>query len=210
MGLLRNFSFPEGDFPDRTGRNCKHMNAHVSAERSEPNGGPDVASTVPRGRALRPPCEFGSRVPGEGASPFHYSSRSCSYQTKREYSLHSVPVDGGCTGMDQDGYRKNYTDVGFWEKVENVAKVAGEEVIEKALFLWYAMRKPETPAWAKATILGALGYFIAPIDAIPDFIPVIGYVDDLGVMVMALATVAAFVDDEVREQARATMRKWFG
>ena len=112
--------------------------------------------------------------------------------------------------MESSEYSKHYTEESFWEKVEKYARVAGEEVIEKALFLWYAMRKPETPAWAKATILGALGYFISPIDAIPDFVPMVGYMDDLGVLVMAVATVSAFIDDEVREQARKTMRKWFG
>ena len=50
---------------------------------------------------------------------------------------------------------------------------AGKEVIEKALILYYCLQDDDTPAWAKTTIIGALGYFISPIDAIPDLVPVV-------------------------------------
>jgi len=103
-----------------------------------------------------------------------------------------------------------YSEEGFWDKVTKYARVAGQEVIEKALCLYYVMQRPETPTWAKATIMGALGYFISPIDAIPDFTPVVGYADDLGVLVLAIATVAAFIDENVRRQASEKMKQWFG
>ena len=48
-------------------------------------------------------------------------------------------------------------------------------------------------AWAKATIVGALGYFITPLDAIVDLTPVVGYADDLGVLALAIAAVATYV-----------------
>jgi uncharacterized membrane protein YkvA (DUF1232 family) len=60
-----------------------------------------------------------------------------------------------------------------------VRQDGGREVIEKALWLYYAAQQPNTPLWAKTAIYGALGYFISPIDAIPDITPVIGYADDL-------------------------------
>ncbi len=62
---------------------------------------------------------------------------------------------------------------------EKAAGAAGKEVIRKALQLYYAMKRPDCPAWAKAVIIGALAYFIVPTDALPDFIPAIGYTDDL-------------------------------
>ncbi len=67
-----------------------------------------------------------------------------------------------------------------------------------------------TPAWAKATIIGSLGYFIAPLDAIVDLTPVVGYADDLGVLALALATVATYINDEVRDKAALKMQDWFG
>ena len=68
-----------------------------------------------------------------------------------------------------------------------------DKLVRKALCLYYAALAPETPAWAKAVMLGALGYFILPLDLIPDAIPVIGYADDLGVILAAAATVAVKV-----------------
>lgn len=111
---------------------------------------------------------------------------------------------------EQNGYGKEYSDKGFWDKVVNYAKVAGAEVIEKALWLYYAAQRPETPAWAKTIIYGALGYFIFPVDAIPDAIPVVGYADDLGVLAAAIATVVMFINDDVKAAARTKMREWFG
>ena len=106
-------------------------------------------------------------------------------------------------------YVEEYSDRRFWNKVTKYAKKAGVEVIEKAICLWYVLQKPDTPAWAKATIIGALGYFICPIDAIPDMTPVVGYVDDLGVLMLAVATLAAYIDEEVREKAQKQIRRWF-
>ena len=103
-----------------------------------------------------------------------------------------------------------YTDSALWDKIAAFAKAAGTEVVEKALWLYYAARLPETPAGAKAVIFGALAYFIFPIDAVPDILPFVGYGDDLGVLVAAVATTAAYINTEVKEQAAQKLRGWFG
>ena len=104
----------------------------------------------------------------------------------------------------------DYSDESFWQKVKKYAKRAGEEVIEKALQLYYAAQDPDTPVWAKTVIYGALAYFIMPVDAIPDAIPVAGFTDDLGALAAALSTVAKFITPEIEKQARAKLRDWFG
>ena len=48
-----------------------------------------------------------------------------------------------------------YSDSSFWDKVKKFALTAGKEVIEKALWLYYAAQRPETPKWAKTAIYGA-------------------------------------------------------
>jgi len=107
------------------------------------------------------------------------------------------------------GYEENYSDRGFWEKVMAYAEAAGKEVIEKALWLYYASQAPQTPAWARGVIYGALGYFIFPIDAIPDLTPVLGYADDLGVLAAAVATVALYITDDIKALAARKMTDWF-
>ena len=103
-----------------------------------------------------------------------------------------------------------YSESNFWDKLKKFAKVAGKEVIEKALFLYYAAKQPNTPLWAKTTIYGALAYFISPIDMLPDLTPLLGYTDDLSILAAALVTVASYITDEVKQQARDKMQTWFG
>ncbi len=107
-------------------------------------------------------------------------------------------------------YASRYNDESFNAKMSRYARAAGKEVVEKALLLYLVLKDPETPAWAKTTIVGALGYFISPIDAIPDLIPGAGFTDDLGVLVLALAAVASMVTPKMRKFARGRVDRWFG
>lgn len=106
-------------------------------------------------------------------------------------------------------YAESFSDESFWDKLLGYAKAAGRELVEIALQLYYALQSPATPVWAKAVIVGALGYFISPIDAIPDIIPVIGYTDDLGVLIAAIGTVATYITDDIKAKAAAQVGKWF-
>ena len=107
-------------------------------------------------------------------------------------------------------FSKEYSDDGFWRKLARYARVAGAEVVEKTLWLFYAAQRPDTPKWAKGIIYGALGYFILPLDAIADLTPVVGYADDLGALAVALATVAAYINEDVKLLARQKLADWFG
>ncbi|MCE8017811.1 DUF1232 domain-containing protein [Halomonas sp. MCCC 1A17488] len=104
----------------------------------------------------------------------------------------------------------HYSEESFWDKVSHSARQAGRKTLEPALKMYYSAQDPSTPLWAKTAIYGALGYFISPIDAIPDLTPLLGYTDDMGVLAGALAIVAAKINDKHREQARATLARWFG
>ena len=73
------------------------------------------------------------------------------------------------------GYGKNYSEEGFWNKIVGVVKSAGLELIYKALQLYYATQSPNCPTGVKAAIYAALGYFILPIDFIPDVILVVSF-----------------------------------
>lgn len=102
-----------------------------------------------------------------------------------------------------------YSDQSFWAKLTRFAKHAGAKVVERALQLYYTAQEPGTPTWAKSVIYGALAYFIFPVDAIPDVIPVAGFTDDLGVLAAAAACVALYLTPEVRRKAKQKMREWF-
>jgi uncharacterized membrane protein YkvA (DUF1232 family) len=103
-----------------------------------------------------------------------------------------------------------YSEGRLWRKLARYARKAGRQVVEKVLWLYFVLQKPETPAWAKAIIIGALAYFVWPADAVPDVIPAGGYSDDLGVLATAVASVAMYIDADVRGKTREKMNGWFG
>lgn len=111
--------------------------------------------------------------------------------------------------MPKEKFSEAYSDDGFWNKVKGYAKVAGENVLEPALKMYYAAMDSDTPAWAKATIIASLGYFISPVDGVPDVVPIVGYTDDLGVLCAALATTAAHIKKAHVQQAKETLKQWF-
>lgn len=113
--------------------------------------------------------------------------------------------------MDKNNeFEAAYSEQGFRDKLKRYARSAGWEVVEKALLLYYAAQEENAPAWAKGTIAAALGYFIVPLDAVADLTPAVGYADDLGVLVLALAAVATYINDDVRSKTAARMSHWFG
>lgn len=111
---------------------------------------------------------------------------------------------------EHNEYEAAFSENRFWEKLKKYAKSAGKEVVEKALLLYYAFQEEKAPKWAKATIAGALGYFIVPLDAIADITPAVGYADDLGVLVLAIAAVATYINEDVRRKTAERMQSWFG
>ncbi|RME96918.1 MAG: DUF1232 domain-containing protein [Bacteroidetes bacterium] len=107
-------------------------------------------------------------------------------------------------------YEPHFNENRFWRKLNRYARQAGLKLVYTALLLYYAYRRQETPAWAKRVVFGVLGYLIMPIDFIPDLSPFIGYTDDLGVLGIGLVTIAAYVNTDVKQQAREQLKKWFG
>ncbi|MBK8505548.1 MAG: DUF1232 domain-containing protein [Saprospiraceae bacterium] len=89
-------------------------------------------------------------------------------------------------------------------------KQAGTQMVYAALLLYHAYGRPETPTWAKRMVLGTLAYVLAPVDAIPDLTPFFGFTDDLGVLMFGLVSISAYINAEVKADARKQVQKWFG
>lgn len=101
------------------------------------------------------------------------------------------------------------TEKRFRDKLKHAVKSAGHETIEKAFILYYTMRDPGTPTWCKSVIAGALAYFISFIDGIPDLTPVLGYTDDLTVMIAAISVIATHISEENKTKAKEKADKLF-
>ena len=111
--------------------------------------------------------------------------------------------------VNQD-YEAAYSEEAFWKKLAAVAILVGKEILLMVLTLYYCLLDPDTPTKASAIILGALGYFIVPLDAIPDVLPAVGYSDDLGVLALAFATVLTHIKEEHRQRAKEKLAEVLG
>lgn len=73
---------------------------------------------------------------------------------------------------------------------------------EDLLAAFVCARDPSTPRRVKLTLLAALGYFVLPLDALPDVMPLLGFTDDAAVIAAALAAVAGSITPLHREKAK--------
>ena len=76
---------------------------------------------------------------------------------------------------------------------------------EDLLAAYFCTRDPATPRRVRLTLLAALGYFVLPVDAIPDIMPILGFSDDAAVMAAAIAAVAGSITPEHRQKAQDTL-----
>ena len=93
-------------------------------------------------------------------------------------------------------------------RILSIAKKAGKIIIQNALTLYYTLNS-DAPKWVKVIIAIALAYLVAPIDSIPDLIPVLGFSDDLGLLITVLSKIAIHIKDESRQQARQDVDRIF-
>jgi uncharacterized membrane protein YkvA (DUF1232 family) len=91
----------------------------------------------------------------------------------------------------------------FMARLKRVAKKL--PFAEDLLAAWICTRDPATPRRVRLTLLAALGYFVLPVDALPDIMPFLGFTDDAAVIAAALAAVAGSITPAHREQARKAM-----
>ncbi len=103
-----------------------------------------------------------------------------------------------------------YDEDSFRKKLVRFARRAGRDVVEKVLILYFCLKDPDVPRWARRVIMGALAYFVLPIDAIPDITPFAGFADDFVVLVAAVGMVMTHIKPEHREMANDRLLQWFG
>ncbi len=98
---------------------------------------------------------------------------------------------------------------GFWQKLCCVARYASRHLLEISLLLYYAAQQPNLPRWEKLCIYSALLYFITPMDAIPDILP-LGLTDDLAVLSAVLAKLQHHITNDIRQRVTLALDKLLG
>jgi len=77
---------------------------------------------------------------------------------------------------------------------------------EDVIAAYFCVTDDATPRRVKLVLLGALAYFVMPIDIVPDFLPLLGFTDDAAVMAAAFAAVAGSIKEEHRRKARDVVK----
>lgn len=97
---------------------------------------------------------------------------------------------------------------GFWRKLRRV--LGRIPFAEDLLAAYYCATDSETPSWVKAVLMGAVAYFVLPVDLLPDFIAVLGFTDDASVLMAALSAVGGHIREPHRERAKAKLGELAG
>src|SRR6187551_3207332 len=92
----------------------------------------------------------------------------------------------------------------FWRKLRQTAAML--PFAEDLVAAYYCAFDRQTPLPVKASLVGAIAYFVLPVDAIPDVLPVIGFTDDAAVLAATVKLVASSIRAEHREAARDMLK----
>lgn len=91
----------------------------------------------------------------------------------------------------------------FWPTVKRALRQV--PFMQEVVAAYYAMLDPMTPLGARLTLIGALAYFVSPVDIVPDFLLAIGFLDDASVLFAAISAVRSSIKDDHREAARRAL-----
>ena len=128
----------------------------------------------------------------------------------KETTVKLTDPDNEFTFQEAEKYEQNFNEKSFWEKMKSHAIHAGAAVVYAALQLYYTMVSGRVSLREKAIIAGALGYLILPTDLIPDFLPGLGYADDISALMTVFNRVKVNVDDDIRTKARQKTTELMG
>jgi len=87
-------------------------------------------------------------------------------------------------------------------------KKIGKEVVLYAMIVYTLLRDSQVPTKVKVVLMAALGYLILPADLISDFLPVIGFTDDVAFLTYVISSAGEYITPEIKEEAKKKMGKW--
>ena len=106
-------------------------------------------------------------------------------------------------------YQSKFSESKFWTKIKTIITHVGKDLLYLALLLYYVLQSDDVSLRHKATIIGALGYLILPVDLIPDLIPILGFTDDAAALAAALKTIKSSITPEIEAKAKAKADELF-
>ena len=102
-------------------------------------------------------------------------------------------------------YAKHYSESDLFKKVKKASGSLGSHLLYYVLMLYFLIADKTIPIKVRLAFVAALGYFILPADLITDFLPVIGYTDDMALLTFVIGNATNYITPEIKEKAK-TMR----
>jgi uncharacterized membrane protein YkvA (DUF1232 family) len=106
-------------------------------------------------------------------------------------------------------YSKHFDEISFFKKIVSITENTGKNIVFYALILYFLLTDKDIPIRTRIIILAALGYFILPTDLIADFLPGIGFTDDLSFITYALTEGTDHISDEIIAKAKLKLNRLF-
>lgn len=114
------------------------------------------------------------------------------------------------TNIELTTYKNYFNNQSFFDKVKSLGKKAGENLLIPVLILWFLIKDKQIPFKTRLIFISALGYFIIPSDLISDFIPALGFADDLSFITYALSQGRKYITPKIMDEAKAKSKSILG
>ena len=99
-------------------------------------------------------------------------------------------------------YSKHFDESRFFTKLGKVGSLLGQKVLFSLLVSYYLISDSSIPLKVRGIFMGSLGYFILPTDLVADFLPVIGFTDDIALVSYVIANAVEYITPEIKEKAK--------
>lgn len=107
-------------------------------------------------------------------------------------------------------YEKYFSESELFSKIKKVGKSIGATILYPVLLLFNLLKSNEVNLKEKAMIIGTLGYFILPVDLLPDALAGVGYTDDAAALMAVLKALASCINNSIQETSKDQLRNLLG
>lgn len=114
------------------------------------------------------------------------------------------------SGKNIKNYAKYYNENELFKKVRKLSGSLGYNLLYYILLLYFLIADKTVPVKVRLAFVAALGYFILPTDIITDFLPVIGYTDDMALLTFVIGNATNYISPEIKEKAEALREAMIG
>ena len=107
-------------------------------------------------------------------------------------------------------YEKYFSENELLQKIGKLGKSIGATVLYPVFLLFNLLKSGDINLKEKAMIIGTLGYFILPLDLLPDALVGVGYADDVAALTAAVTALASCITEDIQNESKSQLRKVFG